>query len=53
VKFVIYSEHDVLISRHTVANSDEKWAIVKAAKKEHGRIKVYEKELPKDQTGEQ
>jgi len=30
LSFVIYSEDDVLISRHTVANSTEKWAVVKA-----------------------
>jgi hypothetical protein len=48
LSFVIYSEKDVLISRHTVANSTEKWAVVKAAKKEHGRIKVCDKEMEKD-----
>ena len=49
LSFVIYSDADVLISRHTVKNSTEKRAVITAARKAYGRgLTVRDKELAKD-----
>jgi len=49
LSFVIYSDANRLISRHTVKDSAEKRAVVKAARKAYGKgLKVRDKELAKD-----
>ena len=49
LSFVIYSDADKLISRHTVKDLAEKKAVVTAARKAYGKgLKVRDKELAKD-----
>ena len=49
LSFVIYSDADKLISRHTVKDLAEKKAVVTAARKAYGKgLKVRAKELAKD-----
>ena len=49
LSFVIYSDADKLISRHTVKDPAEKKAVVAAARKAYGKgLKVRAKELAKD-----
>lgn len=49
LSFVIYSDADELISRHTVKDLAEKKAVVAAARKAYGKgLKVLAKELAKD-----
>ena len=49
LSFVIYSDADKLISRHTVKDLAEKKAVVAAARKTYGKgLKIRDKELAKD-----